>query len=170
MPLAARLTGVIVAVAALPGCDTRPPMPPPAVLSQAPTPTTTAAAASLDPSEPGISDLARLARHVFKVMAARQRECAIKGLPPGRLSYQIDVEVREGRIAAASLGGVSAMSSREPVPLARPDWPVPILEFVRCLEPHLVGLALAPAPADGAYPARFLTTTGDDESPQQPAQ
>jgi hypothetical protein len=106
-----------------------------------------------DPAEPGISDLARLARYVFKTMQRHEAVCPFANPFRDRLHFAFDVEVRAGRMTRAGLAhaGVEPGTAGEGRSLAREQWPRELTAYVSCLEPHLKAVVMAPSPADGAY-------------------
>ena len=105
-----------------------------------------------DPAEPGISDLARLARYVFKTMQAHQEVCPFDNPFRERLHFALAVDVKGGRIARVGLGHVGVEpAGAEARTLARAQWPRELTGYVTCIGPHLEATDMAPAPADGSY-------------------
>ena len=110
-----------------------------------------------DPAEPGISDLARLARYVFQAMQRHEEVCPFGNPLRDRLHFALAIEVRGGRMAQVGLGHVGV----EPEPagsarmLAEARWPRELTGYVACLAPHLRAVTMAPAPADGAYEPEY---------------
>jgi hypothetical protein len=86
-----------------------------------------------DPAEPGISDLARLARYVFRTMQRHEEVCPFDNPFRDRLHFALEIEVKGGRMARVGLGhvGVEPEGAREARTLAkagghassRPTWP-----------------------------------------------
>lgn len=107
-----------------------------------------------DPEAPGLTDLARLSRYVFREMQ-RRGECAPEAATSGRLDYTLELAVEGGRIASAKLVGVSAELGGFAAPLLPERWPRSLVDSVGCLEPHLQALRLATPPADGVYESHF---------------
>ncbi len=106
-----------------------------------------------DPAEPGIGDLPRLARYVFKTMQAHQEVCPFDNPFRERLHFALAVDVRGGRITRVGLGhvGVEPAGGTEARTLAKAQWPREITGYVTCLGPHLEAMEMDPAPADGSY-------------------
>jgi hypothetical protein len=117
-----------------------------------------------DPAEPGISDLARLARYVFKTMQRHDEVCPFANPLPDRLHFTLSLDVKGGRIARVGLGYVTVepAGASEPRSLAEARWPRELTAYVECLAPHLRALSMDPAPADGSYePAYAYGGRGD---------
>jgi hypothetical protein len=117
-----------------------------------PAPTPGAAVDPDDPAEPGIPDLARLARYVFKTMQRHDEVCPFDNPFRDRLHFAFEIEVKAGRVTRVGLGHVGVEvpgSETRTLPEAR--WPTELTAYVACLGPHLGAVAMAPAPADGAY-------------------
>jgi hypothetical protein len=119
-------------------------------------PAATAAAPAVDPddpAEPGISDLARLARYVFKAMQGHDDVCPFGNPLSDRLHFAFEIEVKAGRMTRVGLGhvghGPEGSDQTHPIPPAQ--WPRELTGYVSCLEPHLKTLVMAPSPADGTY-------------------
>ena len=106
-----------------------------------------------DPAEPGIGDLPRLARYVFKTMQAHQEVCPFDNPYRERLHFALAVDVKGGRITRVGLGhvGVEPAGGTEARTLAKAQWPREITGYVTCLGPHLRAVEMDPAPADGSY-------------------
>jgi len=106
-----------------------------------------------DPAEAGISDLARLARYVFKTMQAHQEVCPFDNPFRERLHFALAIDVKGGRIARVGLGnvGVEPAGGTQARTLAKAQWPREITGYVTCLGPHLEAVEMDPAPADGSY-------------------
>ncbi len=94
-----------------------------------------------DPAEPGISDLARLARYVFRTMQRHEEAWPFDNPLREPLHFALEIEVKGGRMTAAS----------EARTLAAAQWPPALTTYVTCLEPHLKAVTMAPSPADGVY-------------------
>ncbi len=106
-----------------------------------------------DPAEPGIGDLPRLARYVFKTMQAHQEVCPFDNPFRERLHFALAVDVKGGRITGVGLGnvGVEPAAEAEARTLAKPQWPRELTGYVTCIGPHLEAVEMDPAPADGSY-------------------
>jgi hypothetical protein len=106
-----------------------------------------------DPAEPGISDLARLARYVFKTMQQHEEVCPFDNPFRDRLHFALAIEVKGGRMTRVGLGhaGLEPGAGGETRTLAEVQWPRELTAYVTCLGPHLGALAMAPAPVDGTY-------------------
>ena len=117
------------------------------------TPAPAAAADADDPAEPGISDLARLARYVFKTMQSHEEVCPFDNPFRDRLEVALAIEVKGGRVTRVGLGhvGLEAEARGAARTLAEAQWPRDLTAYVTCLGPHLGAVTMAPAPADGAY-------------------
>jgi hypothetical protein len=106
-----------------------------------------------DPAEPGISDLARLARYVFRTMQRHEGICPFDNPLRDPLHFALQIEVKGGRMTRVGVGhvGVEPAGASEARTLAAGQWPRELTAYVACLEPHLKAVAMAPSPADGAY-------------------
>jgi hypothetical protein len=106
-----------------------------------------------DPAEPGISDLARLARYVFRTMQRHEEVCSLANPFRDRLHFALQIEVKGGRMARVALGrvGLEPPGAEEALTLARVRWPPELPAYVACLAPHLKAVTMAPAPVDGKY-------------------
>jgi len=106
-----------------------------------------------DPTEPGIPDLARLARYVFKTMQRHEEICPLENPFRDRLHFALEIEVKAGRMTRVGLGhvGLEPETAGEAKTLAEPQWPRELTAFATCLAPHLQAVVMAPAPADGSY-------------------
>jgi hypothetical protein len=106
-----------------------------------------------DPAEPGISDLARLARYVFKTMQGHEEICPFGNPFRDRLHFALAIEVRGGRMTRVGLGhvGLEPATGGEARTLAQSQWPRELTRYVTCLAPHLQAVAMAPSPTDGSY-------------------
>lgn len=104
-----------------------------------------------DPAEPGIGDLPRLARYVFRVMGSHDEVCPFENPYRDSIHFALDVEVRAGRIVRVGLGQAGLGPEDGLQPLAPSEWPRELTEYVACLTPHLKAVAMDPAPADGSY-------------------
>jgi len=122
---------------------------------------------SFDPQAPGLTDLARLSRYVFREMRRRGEECAPDPAPAGRVDYTLELEVASGRIRAARLATVSAELGGFTAPLLPERWPPGLVASIECLAPHLKALPMPTAPADGVYESRF--SMGESPAPPQAA-
>ena len=113
-----------------------------------------AAAVDLDdPAEPGIPDLARLARYVFKTMQRHEEVCPFENPFRDRLHFAFEIEVKAGRMTRVGLRhvGLEPEGEGEAKTLAEPQWPRDLTAYAACLAPHLQAVAMAPSPADGSY-------------------
>jgi hypothetical protein len=106
-----------------------------------------------DPAEPGISDLARLARYVFRTMQRHEEACPFDNPLRDPLHFALEIEVKGGRMTRVGVGhvGVEPAGASEARPLAAAQWPRALTTYVTCLEPHLKAVTMAPSPADGVY-------------------
>jgi hypothetical protein len=106
-----------------------------------------------DPAEPGIPDLARLARYVFKAMQRHEEVCPFDNPFRDRLHFAFEIEVRLGRMERVALGhvGLEPEKGGEARTLAGKQYPPELTAYVACLAPHLRAVAMAPSPADGVY-------------------
>jgi hypothetical protein len=126
--------------------------PPPAVAARPAGPPAVAATTDPnDPSEPGISDLARLARYVFSTMQRHEDVCPLQNPFRDTLHFAFAIEVAGGRMTRVGLGEVAVDGSAGKRSLRQAQWPDALVGYVTCLAPHLQGLVMSPAPADGAY-------------------
>ena len=118
-----------------------------------PVPDQRAAADPDDPAEPGIPDLARLARYVFKTMQRHEEACPFDNPFRDRLHFALGVEVKAGRMTRVGLGhvGFEPVAGGEERTLTEAQWPRELTAYVACLAPHLQAVAMAPSPADGSY-------------------
>jgi hypothetical protein len=106
-----------------------------------------------DPAEPGISDLARLARYVFRTMQRHEETCPFDNPLRDPLHFALEIEVKGGRMTRVGVGhvGVEPAGAREARTLAAAHWPPALTAYVACLEPHLKAVTMAPSPDDGVY-------------------
>jgi len=120
-----------------------------------------------DPAEPGIGDLARLARYVFKTMQRHEEVCPFANPFRDRLHFALTVEVKGGRMTRVALGhvGVEPAGASEARPLAAAQWPRELTGYVTCLAPHLQAVAMDPAPADGPYEPVYAFGGREDGRP-----
>ena len=126
--------------------------PPPAVATRpAAPPAVTATADPNDPAEPGISDLARLARYVFSSMQRHEDVCPLQNPFRDTLHFAFAIEVAGGRMTRVGLDQVAVEGSAGKRSLRQAQWPDALVAYVTCLTPHLKQVAMSPAPADGAY-------------------
>ena len=104
-----------------------------------------------DPAEPGITDLARLARYVFLTMQQHEAVCPIENPFRETLHFAFMIEVKGGRMTRVALSDVAVQDkdAKRPLPLAQR--PPEVAGYLACLEPHLKAVAMSPAPADGLY-------------------
>ena len=106
-----------------------------------------------DPAEPGIPDLARLARYVFKTMQRHEAVCPFDNPFRDRLHFALEIEVTGGRMTRVGLAhvGLEPAGASEARTLATTQFPRELTGYVACLAPHLQAVTMAPSPADGAY-------------------
>jgi len=106
-----------------------------------------------DPAETGISDLARLARYVFKTMQRHEQVCPFENSFRDRLHFALEIEVKAGRMTRVGLVhvGLEPETAGEAKTLAQSQWPRELTAYAGCLVPHLQAVAMAPSPADGSY-------------------
>ncbi len=118
-----------------------------------PVPDQRAAADPDDPAEPGIPDLARLARYVFKTMQRHEEACPFDNPFRDRLHFALAIEVKRGGMTRVDLGhvGLEPAGASEARPLAAAQWPRELTGYVACLEPYLHAVVMAPSPVDGSY-------------------
>jgi hypothetical protein len=129
--------------------------PPRDVRPVAPTPTPAPALAPglPDPAEAGISDLARLARYVFREMQESQYVCSFTNPLHDPVSFAFHVEVQGGRIAEVHLAWAGVRVGEEVQRLQPP--PPELSGYLECLVPRLESVVMDPAPADGAYQPEY---------------
>jgi hypothetical protein len=108
-----------------------------------------------DPAEPGIGDLPRLARYVFRVMGRHEEVCPFSNPLPDTLHFALEVDVRAGRMTRVVLGHVGVEQGAAVRTLERNEWPSGLVTYLACLEPHLEALPMDPSPADGTYEAAY---------------
>ena len=106
-----------------------------------------------DPAEPGIPDLARLARYVFKTMQRHEEICPFENPFRGQMHFALEIEVKAGRMTRVGLGhvGLEPETGGEARTLAEKQYPRELTAYVTCLAPHLQAVAMTPSPADGSY-------------------
>jgi hypothetical protein len=106
-----------------------------------------------DPAEPGIPDLARLARYVYKTMQRHDEVCPFDNPFRDRLHFAFEIDVKGGRMTRVGLGhvGHAADAGGEGHPIPEAQWPRELTGYRACLEPHLKAVVMAPSPADGTY-------------------
>jgi hypothetical protein len=121
--------------------------PPP---SAAPPPVT-ATADPDDPAEPGITDLARLARYVFRTMRDHEAVCPIENTYRDTLRFAFAIDVAGGRMTRVGLAEVGFEGATGQHSLPKAVWPRELVGYVACLEPHMKAVEMRPAPADGGY-------------------
>jgi hypothetical protein len=108
-----------------------------------------------DPAEPGISDLARLARYIFREMGAPAGGCALDNPLHDPLSFTLRVAVKGGRMTSVTLAAAHVERNGAVQPLPPAQWPRELPAYDACLEPGLRALRLEPAPADDTYDADY---------------
>jgi hypothetical protein len=150
--MTARLLVLALALALGPAACSDRAGPPPAAGSRSAAPRPVAPSADPnDPSEPGISDLARLARYVFSTMQRHEDVCPLQNPFRDTLHFAFAIEVVGGRMARVGLGEVAVEGSAGKRSLRQAQWPDALVGYVTCLAPHLQAVVMSPAPADGAY-------------------
>jgi len=106
-----------------------------------------------DPSEAGISDLARLARYVFREMRVAQGVCSFVNPLRDPVSFALHIEVRAGRMTEVHLAWAGVRHADD---IHRLEPPPPELRaYVECLTPRLQAVAMEPAPVDGTYQPEY---------------
>jgi hypothetical protein len=126
--------------------------PPPAAAARPTAPPTVATTADPDdPAEPGITDLARLARYVFRTMQQHDTVCPLENPFRETLHFAFMIEVKGGRMARVALSEVAVRDGDAKRPLAKAQRPPEVAGYLACLEPHLKAVDMSPAPADGLY-------------------
>jgi hypothetical protein len=120
-----------------------------------------------DPAEPGIGDLPRLARYVYKAMQAHEEVCPFANPFRERVHFALVVDVEGGRITRVGLGhvGVEPADGTAARTLANAQWPRELAAYVTCLAPHLEAVAMNPAPADGSYEPAYAFSGREDGRP-----
>jgi hypothetical protein len=101
-----------------------------------------------DPAEPGISNLARLARYVFREMRLAQDACPFANPLEEPLSFAFHIDVQSGAIADAHLAWAGLRHGDE---IHQIEAPPELTAYAECLVPRLEAAPMAPAPADGVY-------------------
>ena len=76
-----------------------------------------------DPEEPGISDLARVARYVFRAMQQHDTSCSASNPFLDPLRITLAVRVQDGRIVEATLAGLALQRGGDVRPLEGAEWP-----------------------------------------------
>ena len=106
-----------------------------------------------DPGEPAISDLARLARYVFREMRSGDVACSFVNPLHDPVSFAFHIEVNEGRMTTVHLAWVGNRVGEEirPLPAAPPE----LTAYAECLRPALEAVRMDPAPADGVYQPEY---------------
>src|SRR5512134_1503464 len=87
-----------------------------------------------DPAEAGISDLARLARYVFREMGAREESCRLLNPFHERLGFVLRIEVKQGRMRSVALSSARLERDGGPSELPEAQWPQALRSYVACLE------------------------------------
>jgi hypothetical protein len=120
-----------------------------------------------DPAEPGIGDLPRLARYVFRSMQAHREVCPFDNPFRERLHFALAVDVKAGRITRVGLANVGVEPGEETGArtLTKAKWPRELTGYVTCLAPHLEAVEMAPAPADGSYEPAYAFSGRADGRP-----
>jgi hypothetical protein len=125
-----------------------------------PPPAAAPAVAPVDPAEPGITDLARLARYVYRTMQGHDDVCHFANPLQDRLHFAFEVEVKAGRMTRVGLGQVGHGPDGSDQVHAMPQaaWPRELTAYAACIEPHLKTVVMAPSPADGTYEPIYTFT------------
>ena len=133
-----------------PGRDVRPvaPTPPPP-----PTASPVLPSGAPDPAEAGISDLARVARYVFREMRMGQYVCSFTNPLRDPISFALHIEARGGRMTEVHLAWAGVRHAEDMHRLQPP--PPELGAYVECLTPGLQALVMDPAPADGTYQPEY---------------
>jgi hypothetical protein len=105
-----------------------------------------------DPAEPGISDLARLARYVFREMRLAQDACPFANPLEDPISFAFHIDVQGGAIASAHLAWVGVRHGEE---IHQIEAPPELTAYAECLAPRLEAVTMAPAPADDVYKPEY---------------
>ncbi len=106
-----------------------------------------------DPAEPAITDVARLARYVFREMRVARGACPFVNPLHDRLAFAFHVEVTGGHMREVHLAWAAVHADGEPEPLETP--PPELTAYADCLAPRLEAMRMSPAPADGAYQPEY---------------
>jgi hypothetical protein len=106
-----------------------------------------------DPAEPGIPDLARLARYVFLEMRTSQGVCYFANPLRDPVSFALHIETRGGRMTKVHLAWAAAQHSGGVHRLQPP--PPELSAYVDCLTPRLQAVVMDPPPADGTYQPEY---------------
>jgi hypothetical protein len=101
-----------------------------------------------DPAEPGISNLARLARYVFREMRLAQDACPFANPLEEPISFAFHIDVQGGGVAEAHLAWAGARHGEE---IHQIEPPPELTAYAECLQPRLEAVVMAPAPEDGVY-------------------
>lgn len=155
-----RLCVVVAVAVALAGCaDRDAPRPGTDLSSPAPgtasrppgQPAVSPTADPNDPAEPGISDLPRLARYVFRTMQRHEEVCPLQNPFRETLHFAFMIEVKGGRMTRIALSEVAVQDGGAKRALSKAQRPPEVAGYLACLEPHLKAVVMSPAPADGLY-------------------
>jgi hypothetical protein len=106
-----------------------------------------------DPTEPGISDLARLARYVYREMRAGEGVCPFSNPLHDPLSFAFHIEVDAGRMTQTHLAWAGVRAGGEIRRLE--SVPPELTAYVGCLGSRLETVRMDPAPADGTYQPEY---------------
>lgn len=106
-----------------------------------------------DPAETGITDLARLARYVFREMQVAESICPFVNPLHDPLAFAFHVEVADQRMSHVHLAWAGVRAGEELQPLREP--PAELTAYVECLAPRLEAARMDPAPADGEYQPEY---------------
>ncbi len=105
-----------------------------------------------DPSEAGISDLARLARYVFREMRAGQGACSFANPLRDPVSFAFHIEVQGGRMTEVHLAWAGVRHAEDMHRLEPP--PPELSAYVECLTPRLQARGDGPRAGGRRLPAR----------------
>jgi hypothetical protein len=133
-----------------PGRDVRPVAPNPPAPPTAPPALPPGAP---DPAEAGISDLARVARYVFREMRMGQYVCSFTNPLRDPISFAFHIETLGGRMTKVHLAWAAVRHAEDRHRLQPP--PPELNGYIACLTPRLRAVVMDPAPADGTYQPEY---------------
>ena len=106
-----------------------------------------------DPTEADISDLARLARYVFREMRVAEEACPFVNPLHDPLAFAFHVEVIGGHMNQVHLAWAGVRAEEELQRLEEP--PSELTAYIECLAPRLEAVRMDPAPAGGEYQPEY---------------
>jgi len=106
-----------------------------------------------DPAESAISDLARLARYVFREMRLADQACPFTNPLHDPLSFIFHIEVQGGRMTQVHLSKAGRLVGPGVEPMS--EVPPELAAYAACLKPRLQALTMDPAPPDGPYQPEY---------------